>query len=114
MTETTEKLLPCPFCGTHAEVVQASHVRCGNIYNCDADTRLGIIAWNRRALSVSAPTDAKLIDEIAEKFCEREAARLQQRKVIKAALTEYAQRSANNGFHDTKEFYPKDEAGEKK
>lgn len=42
-------LLPCPFCGTYAEVVHESHIRCGNIYNCDCHTRLGAQAWNRRS-----------------------------------------------------------------
>lgn len=49
-----ETLLPCPFCGTHAEVVCASHIRCANIYNCDCETRLGERAWNRRVLSSQA------------------------------------------------------------
>lgn len=44
----SEELKPCPFCGSRAYVVHASHIRCQNIYNCDAETRLGAIAWNRR------------------------------------------------------------------
>lgn len=42
-------ILPCPFCGSRAEVVHASHIRCINWYNCDGETRLGTKAWNRRA-----------------------------------------------------------------
>lgn len=54
-----EALKPCPFCGTYAEVVHAGHIRCGNIYNCDAETRLGLEAWNRRAALISAAPTAK-------------------------------------------------------
>lgn len=42
-------LLPCPFCGSRAEVVHASHIRCTNTYNCDGESRLGEAGWNRRA-----------------------------------------------------------------
>ena len=45
----TDDLLSCPRCGTYAEVVLGNHIRCGNIYNCDCETRLGKEAWNRRA-----------------------------------------------------------------
>lgn len=44
-----DPLLPCPRCGTHAERVHGSHIRCANIYNCDCETRLGDETWNRRA-----------------------------------------------------------------
>ena len=49
-----QALLPCPRCGSHAEVVHASHIRCANTYNCDCETRLGPTAWNRRAFPSSA------------------------------------------------------------
>jgi len=50
----TDTLKPCPFCGSGAEVVHASHIRCINRYNCDGETRLGEAAWNRRALDLSS------------------------------------------------------------
>lgn len=61
-----EALLPCPFCGTYAEVVHTSHIRCGNIYNCDAETRLGERAWNRRAAAIT------MLEAIAQQVQEAE------------------------------------------
>src|SRR5687768_1448936 len=46
-----EAMRPCPFCGAHAEMV-GGRIRCANIYNCDAETRLSATAWNRRVSPV--------------------------------------------------------------
>ena len=66
-------LLPCPFCGSRAEVVHTSHIRCTNTYNCDAETRLGVKTWNRRAIKPIAAGSvkawkkvSKLVEEYAE------------------------------------------------
>jgi len=62
---STRQLLPCPFCGSPAEIVHASHIRCANIYNCDCETRLGEKAWNRRAQGMS---DTPRTDSLCEKI----------------------------------------------
>lgn len=59
------QLLPCPFCGSHAETVHASHIRCANIYNCDCETRLGPTAWNRRVLDAAAAVDGDALRNAA-------------------------------------------------
>lgn len=59
-----QEMLPCPRCGTHAEVVHASHIRCANIYNCDCETRLGIEAWNRRPASPGVRVPRELLQRI--------------------------------------------------
>ena len=65
MTPQELNLLPCPFCGSAAEVVHASHIRCINALNCDGETRLGEIAWNRRS-DIAARELAALKQAMAE------------------------------------------------
>jgi len=99
---SNEKLLPCPFCNTHAEVVHASHIRCANIYNCDCHTRLGNKAWNRRAALAAQNdelADARHQQHLATVFAEKQKAEYEEQiarlreEVAKALQESEMQRS---------------------
>ena len=109
-----------PDAAKHSLLTVQQRIDKGDILGARAEFNAGVKAnFGKQTI---APTDAALIDEIIDKHFPDFPGGHYSRQLAIYAFAEYAQRSAeaepsmyaNNGFHDTKEFYPKDEAGEKK